>query len=117
MAALLGDLKQRGLLDTTLVIWMGEFGRTPHVGKQGGRDHYPQAWTSVLAGGGIKAGQAIGRTDKQGGTVEEGRVSAVDFMATVCKVLGIDYTAGFNTTTGRPIRIVDKGEKVVKELF
>ena len=95
MAALLGDLKQRGLLDTTLVIWMGEFGRTPHVGKQGGRDHYPQAWTSVLAGGGIKAGQAIGRTDKQGGTVEEGRVSAVDFMATVCKVLDIDYKQEF----------------------
>src|SRR6185436_868261 len=65
MAALLGDLKQRGLLDTTLVIWMGEFGRTPHVGKQGGRDHYPQAWTTVMAGGGINAGMVIGRTDKR----------------------------------------------------
>jgi len=117
MSALLGDLKQRGLLDTTLVIWMGEFGRTPHVGKQGGRDHYPQAWTSVLAGGGIRGGQAIGRTDKKGGTVEAGRVSAVDFLATVCKLLDIDYTSNFSTTTGRPIRIVDKGEKLVKELF
>ena len=117
MAALLGDLKQRGLLDTTLVICMGEFGRTPHIGKQGGRDHYPQAWTSMLAGGGIQAGQAIGRTDTKGGTVEEGRVSAIDFMATVCKIMEIDYQQNFDTPTGRPIRIVDKGEKVVKELL
>jgi hypothetical protein len=117
MAALLDDLRDRGMLDSTLVIWMGEFGRTPHVGKQGGRDHYPQAWSTVLAGGGIKAGQVIGRTDSKGGAVEEGRVGAVDFMATVCQVMGIDYREELVTPTGRPIRIVDKNEKIVKELF
>src|SRR5207248_633850 len=71
MATLLSDLKQRGLLDSTLVIWMGDFGRTPTVGKKGGRDHYPRAWTSILAGAGLKTGQVIGRTDKQGGSVED----------------------------------------------
>jgi hypothetical protein len=117
MAALIGDLKQRGMLDSTLVIWMGDFGRTPKVGKQGGRDHYPKAWTTLLAGGGIKAGQAVGKTDKEGGTVVERPTSAIDFMATVCKALDIDYTKEFTTRDGRPIRVVDKGEKVVKELF
>jgi Protein of unknown function (DUF1501) len=117
MATLIGDLKQRGMLDSTLVVWMGDFGRTPHVGKQGGRDHYPRAWTTVLAGGGIKTGQAVGHTDKSGGTVEDTPVSGVDFMATVCKALNIDYTQNLTTRTGRPIRVVDKNEKVVSALF
>ena len=117
MSTLIADLKQRGMLDSTLVIWMGEFGRTPTVGKRGGRDHYPKAWTSVMAGGGLKLGQAVGHTDKQGGTVESGKVNAVDFMATVCKALEIDYTKEFHTSTGRPMRVVDKGEKVVADLF
>lgn len=116
MAALLGDLKTRGLLDSTLVICMGEFGRTPFVGKQGGRDHYPRAWTSVLAGGGLKTGQAVGKTDKDGGSVVERPVSAIDFMATVCTALGIDPTKTMYAQ-GRPMRVVDKGEKVVKEVF
>ncbi len=115
-AALIDDLKQRGMLNDTLVIWMGDFGRTPHVGKKGGRDHYPRAWTSVLAGAGIKAGQAIGKTDKEGATVENGQVGAVDFMATVCKALGINYEKNLYAGN-RPMRVVDKGEKVVKELF
>jgi uncharacterized protein (DUF1501 family) len=117
LAALITDLKERGRFDDTLVIWMGDFGRTPHVGKQGGRDHFPRAWTTLLAGGGIKAGQAVGRTDKAGATVEESRVTAIDFMATVCKALGIDTAQEFTTPGGRPMRVVDKGEKVVKELF
>ena len=117
MAAVITDLKERGLLDSTLVIWMGDFGRTPHVGKQGGRDHYPKAWTTLLAGGGIKTGQVVGRTDKAGGTVEEGQVRGIDFMATVCTALGVDYTKEFTTPVGRPMRTVDKGERVVKELF
>jgi uncharacterized protein (DUF1501 family) len=117
MAALISDLKQRGMLDSTLVIWMGDFGRTPKVGKQGGRDHYPKAWTTLLAGGGVKAGQAVGETDKDGAQVVERATSAIDFMATVCKALAIDYTSDFTTRDGRPIRVVEKGEKVVKELF
>ena len=116
MSALIGDLKQRGMLDETLIVWMGDFGRTPTVGKQGGRDHFPKAWTTALAGGGIKTGQAIGRTDAQGGTVETGMVSAVDFMATICKALGINYEKNLYAGN-RPMRVVDKGEKVVKELF
>jgi uncharacterized protein (DUF1501 family) len=92
MAALIADLKQRGMLDSTLVVWMGDFGRTPKVGKQGGRDHYPKAWTTLLAGGGIRGGQALGKTDNLGGQVVERPTSAIDFMATVCKALEIDYT-------------------------
>jgi hypothetical protein len=115
-SGLIADLKQRGMLDDTLVIWTGDFGRTPHTGKQGGRDHYPRAWTSVLAGGGIKTGQAVGHTDKEGGEVQAGKVSAVDFMATVCKALGINYEKNLYAGS-RPMRVVDKGEKVVKELF
>jgi Protein of unknown function (DUF1501) len=116
LSALIGDLKQRGMLDDTLIVWMGDFGRTPTIGKQGGRDHYPKAWTTALAGGGIKTGQAVGRTDPQGGTVETGMVSAVDFMATICKALGINYEKNLYAGN-RPMRVVDKGEKVVKELF
>lgn len=117
LSALIGDLKTRGILDTTLVIWMGEFGRTPHVGKQGGRDHYPRAWTSVMAGGGLKLGRTVGRTDAQGGTVEDRPISAVDFMATVCTALRIDYKKNFLTRDARPMRVVDKNEKLIKELF
>jgi hypothetical protein len=119
MSALLADLKERGLLDSTLVIWMGEFGRTPNINQRGpkpGRDHYPRAWTSVLAGGGIKAGQAVGKTDKDGAAVVERQTSALDFLATVCQVLGIDHNKQ-NTANSRPIRIVDKGSRPIKELL
>jgi uncharacterized protein (DUF1501 family) len=120
MSALITDLKERGLLDSTLVIWMGEFGRTPKInsrGAQPGRDHYPRAWSTVLFGGGIKGGQVVGKTDKEGATVVERPVSTIDFMATVCKVLGIDYTKKNHTPIGRPVRIVDKGEEPITELL
>ena len=71
----------------------------------------------LLAGAGIKAGQVVGHTDKMGGTVQDRRVTAVDFMATVCTALGIDHKRNFYSRDGRPMRIVDKGEKVVQELF
>jgi hypothetical protein len=120
ISALVGDLKSRGLLDSTLVIWMGEFGRTPKINSRGakpGRDHYPRAWSTVLLGGGIKGGQVIGRTDKEGAEVVDRPVSAVDFMATVCQALGIDYTKQNQTSIGRPVRIAEKGATSVKELF
>ena len=120
MSALITDLKSRGLLDSTLIVWMGEFGRTPKINTRGpkpGRDHYPRAWTTVLAGGGIAGGQVIGRTDKEGAAVEDRSVSAIDFMATICKVLGIDYSKQNNTSIGRPIRIAEKGATPIKELF
>ncbi|HEY7326529.1 MAG TPA: DUF1501 domain-containing protein [Gemmataceae bacterium] len=119
MAALVNDLKQRGLLDSTLIVWMGEFGRTPRINQRGakpGRDHYPRAWSSVVIGGGIKGGQVIGKTDKEGGTVSERPVSALDFLSTVCELLGVNWKKQNNTPIGRPIRIVDKGATPIKEL-
>ena len=120
MSALIKDLKERGLLDTTLVIWMGEFGRTPRInarGAQPGRDHYPRAWSSVMFGGGIKGGQVVGKTDAEGATVVERPISALDFMATVCKVLGIDYNKQNQTQIGRPVRVVDRGAKPIEQLL
>lgn len=107
MSSLITDLAERGLLQDTLVIWMGEFGRTPKVNKDRGRDHYGRAWSSVLLGGGVKGGKVIGRTDKQGGTVEDRPVSAVDFMATVCNLLGVDTEKTVDIKE-RPVRLVDK---------
>lgn len=117
MATLVSDLKSRGLLDSTLIIWMGEFGRTPQTNGKGGRDHYARAWSTVLAGGGIQGGQAIGKTDRDGAAVTERPISVVDFMATVCQILGIDYTKKREMPNGRPIRLVDKGAKPIKELL
>jgi hypothetical protein len=111
IAALLDDLQQRGLLDTTLVVWMGEFGRTPHINNRGpkpGRDHYPRAWSTVIWGGGIRGGGTIGKTDKEGAVVVDRPVSAQDFLATICELLGIDHTRQNETPSGRPIRIVEK---------
>jgi uncharacterized protein (DUF1501 family) len=120
MASLLTDLDQRGLLSTTLVIWMGEFGRDPRIsgGDRPGRDHYAKAWTTVLAGGGLKTGQAIGGTGKTGMEVERGRpIRTNDFMATICQALGIDYNKKNTTPDGRPISIAGEGAQVVEELF
>jgi hypothetical protein len=117
MSSLVRDLHDRGLLESTLVIWMGEFGRTPRINNTGGRDHYSRAWSSVLFGGGIRAGQVIGSTDATGNEVKDRPVSAVDFMATVCHLLGIDYKKEVDTPAGRPIRIVDKGEHLISELI
>jgi uncharacterized protein (DUF1501 family) len=117
MSALVADLKERGLLDTTLIIWMGEFGRTPRINNNGGRDHHSRAWSTVLAGGGIKGGQVIGKTDRNGAEVVERLIGAKDFMASVCQVLGIDYTKKIETAGGRPVRIVDTDEKPITELL
>jgi uncharacterized protein (DUF1501 family) len=120
MSSLIEDLRDRGLLDSTLVIWMGEFGRTPRInnrGAQPGRDHYPRAWSSVLTGGGIRGGQVIGRTDAEAATVVERPVSTLDFMATVCRALGIDHNKMNQTPIGRPIRIVERGANPVTQLF
>lgn len=116
MSTLISDLYERGRLEDTLVIWMGEFGRTPRVNNNGGRDHYSTAWTTVLFGGGIRGGQAIGKTDGQGARVLERPVSTKDFMGTICKVLGIDGQRQINTPIGRPIRIVEAGANPIEEL-
>ena len=114
LSALITDLKDRGLLDSTLIVWMGEFGRTPNINTRGdkpGRDHYPKAWSLAMFGGGVKGGQVVGKTDKEGATVVERPVGTTDFLATVCEVLGIDHTKENEAASGRPIRIVDKGNK------
>jgi uncharacterized protein (DUF1501 family) len=111
----MGDLHDQGLLDSTLIVWMGEFGRSPHV-TGGGRDHYPNAWSVVLAGGGIKGGQAVGKTSKDGRTVEERPVSVPDLMATIAKALGMDPEKQNVSPGGRPIRIAEKTGKPIKEV-
>ena len=114
-STLMDDLRSRGLLDSTLIVWMGEFGRTPKINAQAGRDHFPAAWTTVLAGGGLKAGQAVGRTSADGTTVEERPVSVPDFIATICLALGIDPRTQNLSNVGRPIRIADPAAKPIVE--
>jgi hypothetical protein len=115
-AALMSDLKERGLLESTLIVWMGEFGRTPKM-EGNGRNHFPNAWSTVLAGGGIKGGQAYGKTSKDGMAVETRPVSVQDFLATICVALGIDPTKPNPSSVGRPIRIVDKNATPIKEVL
>jgi len=113
---LMTDLDARGLLDTTTIIWMGEFGRTPRINQGRGRDHFPNAWSAVLAGGGVKGGQAYGKTTDDGTKVEGEATSVQDLLATLCRALGIDHTKTNRSNVGRPIKIVDKG-RVIKDLI
>ena len=112
----MSDLEERGLLDTTLIVWMGEFGRTPKINANGGRDHFPDAWTTVLAGGGIKGGQAIGKTSADGATVEERPVPVARLPGHGLPGAGRSTPAKQNiSNVGRPIRIVDPKAAPVKE--
>jgi uncharacterized protein (DUF1501 family) len=122
-AALIKDLKQRGLLDDTLVIWGGEFGRTPMVeanadfGRKLGRDHHPQAFTMWLAGGGIKPGVTLGETDELGFHVVKDKVHVHDLHATILHLLGFDHTKLTYRFQGRDFRLTDvEGELVDKIL-
>jgi hypothetical protein len=110
-ATLLDDLRDRGLLDTTLVVWMGEFGRTPRINPQRGRDHWANSWSTVLAGGGVRGGQVVGRTSADGMEVADRPVAVADFLATVCAALGIDASKQNDSNLGRPIRLVDAAAK------
>jgi hypothetical protein len=116
-ATLMQDLKDRGLLDSTLIVWMGEFGRTPKINPQRGRDHFATAWATVVGGGGIAGGQAIGKTSKDGTTVEDRKVTVPDLLATVCKGLGIDYEKANMSNVNRPIPIVDKTANPVTQVL
>jgi hypothetical protein len=106
-ASLLSDLADRGLLESTTIVWMGEFGRTPQINGQAGRDHFPKAWSCVLGGGGIAGGQAYGRTSANGMGIEEDPVEVTDVLATLCMALGVPPETENNSNTGRPIKIVD----------
>ena len=110
--ALLLDLAERGRLQDTLVLCLGEFGRTPAINADEGRDHHPQAWSAVLAGAGIRVGQAWGATDRTGEAVVDRPVRIEDFFATLATVLGLDATRQFATPLGRPLTIVNKGVPV-----
>ncbi len=116
-ATLLEDLDQRGLLDTTLVVWMGEFGRTPQINGQQGRDHFPNAWSTVLAGGGVKGGCVYGKTSPDGMTVKDNPVTVPNFLATVATAVGVDSTKQNMSNVGRPIRIADAGSKPIREVL
>ncbi|HWC77077.1 MAG TPA: DUF1501 domain-containing protein, partial [Blastocatellia bacterium] len=107
----------RGLLDTTLVLAMGEFGRTPKVNPAGGRDHWPQCWTVLFAGGGIKGGQAVGSTDEIGAYPKDRPTSPGAIAATVYKSLGIDLGLELPGPQARPLRLVDHGVEPIAELF
>jgi hypothetical protein len=111
-SSLIRELKETGLLDSTLVVWMGEFGRTPRINSNAGRDHWPQNWCVALAGGGLRTGQAIGSTDAKGYEISQDPVTVPDLYATLCRALGIDETKYNSSPLGRPIRIVDHGKAV-----
>ncbi len=96
---------------------MGEFGRTPKINSGNGRDHFPNAWATVLAGGGIKGGQAFGKTSPDGMEVVERTVGVTDLLATVCRALGVDPMKQNLSNVGRPIRIVDKSARPIEEIL
>lgn len=119
LSTLVTELNESGLLDSTLIVWMGEFGRTPHINARGakpGRDHYPRAWSLAMFGGGMKGGRVIGQTDKEGASVAERPTTAQDFLATVCELMGIDHTKKNETANGRPIQMVDKPKPFTKDI-
>ncbi len=115
-ATLVRDLDDRDLLDDTIVLWLGEFGRTPNINQNEGRDHFPNGWSAAIAGGGVRGGRAIGATSEDGTVVSERPVSVPDLFASLCFALGIDYDNQNYSRAGRPIRVVNNGS-VVNELF
>jgi len=123
-AALIKDLKQRGLLDDTLIVWGGEFGRTPMVEirntldpENAGRDHHPLAYSMFLAGGGIKGGQVIGSTDDIGFNITQDKVHVHDLQATIMHSLGFDHTRLTYRHMGRDFRLTDVAGNVVKKML
>jgi hypothetical protein len=116
MAALVSDLEERGLLQDTCIVWMGEFGRTPRINADAGRDHWARAWSVVVGGAGIQGGQAIGGTNEDGTEIVGDPYSSEDLMASVCHALGISLETTFTSRNGRPMKIANSG-KLIKGLF
>ena len=121
-AALLKDLKERGLLDDTLVVWGGEFGRTPlaqiiRENEGAGRDHHPDCFTMWMAGGGVRGGQVIGKTDEFGLRIVEDKVHVHDLQATILHLLGLDHTRLTYRHMGREFRLTDVAGEVVKKVL
>lgn len=116
MSALISDLDERGRLEDTVIIWMGEFGRTPRINANVGRDHWARAWSVVVGGGGLKGGIAVGETDENGLRVTTEPYTSQDVMASVLKALGIPLSTTFTSLNGRPMKIANSG-RVINELF
>ena len=112
IAALIEDLKQQGMLDRTMVIALGEFGRTPKINDRGGRDHWSNAMSVMFAGGGTRGGQVIGATDRQGYAAVERILSPENFVSTVYRKLGIDPGQMMYTPDGRPVHLVSDAEPI-----
>jgi uncharacterized protein (DUF1501 family) len=117
VSALLDDLVQRGLLDSTLVCQLAEFGRTPKINPAGGRDHWPQCWTSLFAGGGVQGGRVVGKSDEIGAYPAERPVDPGEIIATIYKSLGIDLETKLPGPQSRPFPVVDYGIHPIDELF
>ncbi len=115
-AMLLKDLAERHLLDETVVLWLGEFGRTPRINMNDGRDHHTNGWSAVIAGGGIRGGQVVGSTNEEGVEVLTAPVGVPDLFASLCFALGINGDEENYSRSGRPIRVVNDGS-VIEELF
>lgn len=115
-SALMNDLKERGRLDSTLVVWMGEFGRTPVINSNGGRDHFPTAWSTVLAGA-VQGGQCVGETSSSGTSIKNRPVTHADLIATICKALKLDPMHQNLSNAGRPIRLADPAAKPISEVL
>ncbi len=116
-STLLEDLKERGLLDKTMVVACGEFGRTPKVNPAGGRDHHPGVWTVIMGGGPLQGGRVVGESDELGYAPKTRPVSTGDFAATIFKGLGLDPQKDLPGPQGRPIPLADYGVKPIEELF
>jgi uncharacterized protein (DUF1501 family) len=116
MSALVEDLAQRGLLANTVVLWMGEFGRTPRINENAGRDHWARSWSVAVGGGAIQGGRVVGATNEDGTQVTTEPYSSEDLMATVCHGLGISLNTTFTSNNGRPMKIAGGG-KLIAELL
>ncbi len=114
--AFIEDLDQRGLLDSTMVLAWGEFGRTPRVNGTGGRDHYPKVFSAAMAGGRIEGGRVVGQSDSKGALPQENPKSPEDVLATVYRHLGVDTDTHYIDNNGRPHRVLARGAPI-DELF
>ena len=117
LSALVQDLSDRGMLDETLVVVMGEFGRTPKINSVGGRDHWPNVFSVALAGGGVAGGQVIGSSDSLGELPDDNPITPSDLAATIYSLLGIDPAHELHTSDGRPVRVAPDGAKIISDLL